>query len=210
MAQQALFKRAKCMAMSGDINGALNELRKFAVDPLRRAASQAVLQLAIIWLAMNRVPETLDVLSKNREYLEAMLAKDPANGPAHSLHCCAIIKRSLCESGKLRKPGPSSKVCSKWECNAPKRRKRRTDIGQCFKEEGVLRLEAAHKLEPRQKRQKKAKCTKSSTKAINRFAMRWRISKVRPSRSRPTPLYKKFDAVCFTKPPGGLASSAAM
>src|SRR5262249_52358605 len=45
---QALFERARVMAMQGDPNGAMNELRRFTQEPLVKApiAPMAVLRLA--------------------------------------------------------------------------------------------------------------------------------------------------------------------
>ena len=78
----AMFERAKCITLAGDMNTGVNELRKFTADPLRRTpvAPQAVLQLATYLRTQNKPNEAVDLFVKNREFLESSLAKDQENG----------------------------------------------------------------------------------------------------------------------------------
>src|SRR5262245_21774647 len=72
---QALFERAKCIAQAGDPNQAINELRRFTTDPLRKSppAPMALLQLATLLRAQNKAAEAADVLAKGREFHEPAL-----------------------------------------------------------------------------------------------------------------------------------------
>lgn len=76
---QALFERAKCIGQVGDVNAAINELRRFTTDPLRASpvAPLAQLQLATLLRGQNKAKEAVDLLAKAREQYEPLLGKDP-------------------------------------------------------------------------------------------------------------------------------------
>ena len=80
----AAFERAKCIAMAGDMNTGINELRKFTNDPLRQSsvAPQAILQLATYLRMQNKLPDAVEVFAKNREPLEGPLSKAGDKGAA--------------------------------------------------------------------------------------------------------------------------------
>jgi tetratricopeptide (TPR) repeat protein len=78
---QAVMERAKVLAQSNDINGAINEFRKFATqDGLKTApvAPMALLNLATLLRSQNKAAEAADVLAQARQAHEANLQKDPA------------------------------------------------------------------------------------------------------------------------------------
>src|ERR1700686_1834604 len=83
----ATFERAKCITQAGDMNTGINELRKFTNDPLKQTppAPQAILQLATYLRTQNKAPEAVEVFVKNRDFLEAMLAKDPEKDKAATM-----------------------------------------------------------------------------------------------------------------------------
>ena len=73
---QAVLERAKCIAYSGDKNGAINELRRFTQDPLRQntqVASIAVLQLAVLLREQNKAEEAANLLAEARQRYEPAL-----------------------------------------------------------------------------------------------------------------------------------------
>lgn len=74
----AVFERAKCMARSGDVNGAVNELNRFQADPLKNApvAPLALLRLSSLLRAQNKPAEAAVVLEKCRAQFEAPLQND--------------------------------------------------------------------------------------------------------------------------------------
>src|SRR5205823_2456567 len=76
----AVFERARCLAQAGDVNGAINELRRFGSPPLKNApiAPMADLRLATLLRGQNKAAEAVTVLAASRQAHEANLAKDPA------------------------------------------------------------------------------------------------------------------------------------
>jgi TolA-binding protein len=78
---QAVFERAKCQALAKDVNGAINELRRFNNDPVLKQAPvtpMALLHLATLLRGQNKANEAADVLNGCRQQHEANLQKDPA------------------------------------------------------------------------------------------------------------------------------------
>src|SRR5262249_24534937 len=75
---QAVFERARCLALSGDKNGAINEFRRFTNDPLKSAAIAPLghLQLAILLREQNKAAEAAKVLEDCRKRYEKTLAQD--------------------------------------------------------------------------------------------------------------------------------------
>jgi tetratricopeptide (TPR) repeat protein len=79
-APQAIFERAKVMALQNDVGGAMNELRRFTVDPLRKTtiAPLALLHLATIQRGQNRPGDAVATLDAGRKAHEDALTRDPA------------------------------------------------------------------------------------------------------------------------------------
>src|SRR5262249_24108108 len=63
---QPIFERAKVLAAQGDVNGAVNELRRFTNDPLRnsRPGPLAVVQLATFLRGQNKAADAVAVLAQ--------------------------------------------------------------------------------------------------------------------------------------------------
>src|SRR6185437_6614068 len=74
---QAHFERAKVLARSKDINGAVNELRRFLNDPLKNApvAPMALLHLATLLRGQNNPQEAAKILAQCRQQHEQNLLK---------------------------------------------------------------------------------------------------------------------------------------
>ncbi len=81
-APTALMERARCLALLGDVNGAINELNRFQSDPLRSAAVAplAVLRLSALLRAQNRPAEAAKACAACRALHEPNLLKDPDRG----------------------------------------------------------------------------------------------------------------------------------
>jgi len=75
---QAVLERAKTMAAMGDKAGAMNELRKFTVDPLLAspAAPAAVVYLATLLREQNKAEEGSTLINLVRQRHDAALSKD--------------------------------------------------------------------------------------------------------------------------------------
>jgi TolA-binding protein len=75
---QAIMERARCMALAGDRGGAMNELRRFATQPLQSSsvAPMALLRLATLHREQNQPVEAAKVLDEARKKHEAALAGD--------------------------------------------------------------------------------------------------------------------------------------
>lgn len=150
----ATFERAKCISNAGDMNTGINELRKFTADPMRQTpvAPQAILQLTAYLRAQNKAPEAADVLAKNRDFLEAMLTKDQEKGPMLTALLRYHHGVSLRESGKLPEARALFESVIKLGQQRPEATEAALRIGQCLKDEGQQRLDAARKLRPSAKK----------------------------------------------------------
>ncbi len=145
---QAVFERAKCMALMGDMNGAVNELRRFTNEPFKQYtqyAPMALIQLATYLRAQNRATEAVDVLARAREAHEANLSKDPARA-----YWIGLMRYhqgvALREAGKLPEARALFDTVIKTAGNRPEANEAALRIGQCLKDEGRQRLDAAAKL----------------------------------------------------------------
>ena len=145
---QATFERGKCITQAGDINTGINEMRRFTTDPLRQSpvAPQAVLQLATYLRTLNRAAEAADVLARNRDYLEALLAKDPNQGPALSALLRYHHGVALREVGKLPEARALFEAAVKVGGQRPEAVEAALRIGQTLKDDGQIKLEAARKM----------------------------------------------------------------
>jgi tetratricopeptide (TPR) repeat protein len=76
---QAVFERARCLALAKDVNNAMNELRRFNNDPLKKAtvAPMALLHLSTLLRTQNKPVEAAAVIDQCRKDHEAQLLGDP-------------------------------------------------------------------------------------------------------------------------------------
>jgi TolA-binding protein len=146
---QATFERAKCVTNIGDMNQGINELRRFTTDPFRQTpvAPQAVLQLATYLRAQNKPAEAVDVLAKNRDFLEQMLNKDAARAKPMIAKLRYHHGVALREAGKLPEARAQFDSVIKLDPKLLEATESALRIGQCLKDEGVQRLEAALKVQ---------------------------------------------------------------
>ena len=78
-AAQAKMENAKCLSLTGDKGGAINELRQFTQDPWQSspAAPFALLALATLLREQNQFQPAADILATARQKHEPALQKDP-------------------------------------------------------------------------------------------------------------------------------------
>ena len=143
---QAVFERARCLARANDVNGAVNELRRFTGAPLRDAAvaPMANLRLATLLRRQNKAAEAVKVLADCRQAHEASLLKDPARAgwvPLLQYHQGLALK----ESGKLAEARQILEGVVRSYPNAPEAVEAALRNGQCLKDEGVQKVELARK-----------------------------------------------------------------
>ncbi|HEV3082246.1 MAG TPA: tetratricopeptide repeat protein, partial [Gemmataceae bacterium] len=146
-APQAIMERARCTVQMGDLNGGMNELRRFTQDPLKSnpAAPMGVLQLAGYLRSQNKAQEAADLIAQCRQQHEANLTKDPARSawvPLLQYHQAVALQ----EAGKLPDARQILDGVIKQYPNAPEALEAIVHTGQC------LRDESAHKLEDARKR----------------------------------------------------------
>jgi cellulose synthase operon protein C len=143
----ALIERAKCMAQTGDVNGAVNQLREFTRDPLQKTpvAPMALVQLATLLRGQNNPAEAVNVLAKGRQQYEQELLKDPerANWAAVLQYHHGVALR---EAGKFPEARAAFDLIVKQAPNRPEALEAGLRWGQCLKEEGAGKLAAARKL----------------------------------------------------------------
>jgi TolA-binding protein len=79
-AAQATFERAKVLALARDVGNAVNELKRFAAEPLKKSAvaPMALLHLSTLLRGQNRLAEAATVLGDCRKEHEEALLRDPA------------------------------------------------------------------------------------------------------------------------------------
>ncbi|MBL8794849.1 MAG: tetratricopeptide repeat protein [Planctomycetia bacterium] len=154
LAPQAVFERAKTIHQAGDRNQAMNELRKFAADPLKNApvAPMAMLQLATLLREQNSpqalnpkiAEEAVNVLAAARQQYEGALAKDPERAGWATLlayHHGAALR----EAGKLAEARAVFDQVAKNGGNRPEANDAVLRAGQCLQQEGMLKLADARK-----------------------------------------------------------------
>ncbi len=78
LASVAMFEKANCRVIAGDIGGAINELNRFRNDPLKSTpiAPLAVIRQATLMLAQNRAADAAKTLADCRQQHEAALNGD--------------------------------------------------------------------------------------------------------------------------------------
>jgi TolA-binding protein len=142
----AVLERAKCLAQAGDVNGAVNELRRFDGDPLRAApvAPMALLQLATYLRGQNKAAEAADVLARCRQQYEPGLQKDPARAgwvPLLQYHHGLALK----EAGKRNEARAVLDLVIRQSAGRPEAAEAALRWGQSLKDDGVQKVEAARK-----------------------------------------------------------------
>jgi TolA-binding protein len=145
---QAVFERARVIALQNDIGGAMNELRRFTSDQKLKdsaIAPMALLRLSALLRSQNQAAQAADVLDKGRQAYEANLAKDPARAAWVALlqyHHGLALK----EAGKLPEARQVFDLVVKNNANRPEAIEAGLRYGQTLKDEGLLRIDAARKL----------------------------------------------------------------
>ncbi len=142
----AIFERAKCQALMGDPNGAMNELNRFNGDPLKNApiAPLALLRLADLQRSQGKAAEAADLLAKTRAQHEAALLKDPARAdwaPLLQYQQGLALK----EAGKLAEARAIFEALARQFAGKPEAAQGAWRAGQCRKEEALARLDAPRK-----------------------------------------------------------------
>jgi TolA-binding protein len=143
---QAVLERAKCIAQGGDVNGAVNELRRFTNDPLKQAsvAPLAVLELATLLRSQNQAAQAAEVLNQCRQQHEANLQKDPARAGWVALlqyHQGVALR----EAGKRPEARGILDQVVKQAAGRPEAFEAALRWGQCLREEGEQKVDAARK-----------------------------------------------------------------
>jgi TolA-binding protein len=144
---QAVLERAKCIAQAGDVNGCINELRRFTNDPALKpapVAPLALLELATLLRSQSKAAEAADVLDKGRKEYEPALQKDPARA-----YLVALLEYhqgvALREAGKRSEARTVLDLAMKQAAGRPEAFEAALRWGQCLKEEGQQKLDAGRK-----------------------------------------------------------------
>src|SRR5262249_54038587 len=143
---QALIERAKCLAQLGEVNPAVNELRKFTEEPLRNTpvAPVALVHLATLLRGQKNPAEAAAVLAKGRQQYDPALSKDPGRAGWVALlqyHHGVALR----EAKKFAEARAVLDLVIKQSAR-PEAAEAALRWGQCLKEEGEEKLEAARKL----------------------------------------------------------------
>jgi TolA-binding protein len=168
LAPTAIFERARVLSQTGDVNGAINELRRFTNDPLKAApvAPLAVLHLATLLRAQNKPQEAADALANCRQAHEANLSKDPARAGWVVLltyHHGVALR----EAGKRADARQVLDQVIKNAGDRPEAAEAALRSGQSLKDDGLLKIaEAQKKLAGNLKPEEQAAATKQLDEGI--------------------------------------------
>ncbi len=144
---QATFERAKCLAQQKDVNGAVNELRRFTnQDPLKNSitAPMAVLELATLLRGQNQAQQAADVLAQARQQWEAKLQADPAHAAWVTLlqyHHGVALR----EAGKRAEARAIFDQVVKAAPDRPEAADAALRFGQCLRDDGQQKIADASK-----------------------------------------------------------------
>jgi TolA-binding protein len=143
---QAIFERAKVLAQANDVNGAINELRRFTNDPLKSAsiAPTAVLRLATLLRGQNQSQQAADVLNQCRQQHENALRTDPTRADWVVLlqyHHGVALK----EAGKRAEARAVFDQIVQQSPDRPEAAEAALRWGQTLKDDGLNKIEAAKK-----------------------------------------------------------------
>src|SRR5262249_30817933 len=143
---QAVFERGKVLAQANDVNGAINELRRFTGDPLKAApvAPLAVVRLAALLRGQNQAQQAADLLNQCRQQHESALAKDSARSDWVVLlqyHYGLALK----EAGKRAEARAIFDQIIQQAPNRPESADAALRWGQALKEDGLKKIETARK-----------------------------------------------------------------
>jgi TolA-binding protein len=143
---QAVFERAKVLAQSNDVNGAINELRRFTNDPLKAApvSPLAVLRLATLLRGLNQAQQAADALNACRQQHEAAMRGDPARAEWVALlqyHHGVALK----EAGKRNEARALFAQLIQQAPQRPESGEAALRWCQELKEEGLRKVEAVRK-----------------------------------------------------------------
>jgi tetratricopeptide (TPR) repeat protein len=141
----AALERAKCLALTGALDPALRNLRRFTVEPLTRSpvAPLAVLQLATLLRGQeNKTDEVIRLLTRCRQEHELALAKDSARAgwvPLLQYHHAVVLR----EAGRQPEARALFERILKEHPDRPVTAEAALRLGQCLYEEGWPKVEAA-------------------------------------------------------------------
>lgn len=140
----AVFERARCIADTGDVNGAINELTRFQNDPLRQApvAPLAWLRLAALVRAQGKPADAVKILEQCRAQYEGALLKDAARAgwaPLVQYHLGVALR----DSGKLADAATVFEGITKQFAARPEALDAAWRLGQCRREAAQDKLQLA-------------------------------------------------------------------
>ena len=135
------------MAMAKDINGAMNELRRFTNDPLKNApiAPMAQVHLATLYRSQNRPQDAVTLLAQTRQSYETALQNDPkraALGAADAIPSRRRAARSGQDGGSASAVRADRQAIGRI---VPKRWTPALRPGQCLKEDGQTKIDRGPK-----------------------------------------------------------------
>ncbi len=142
----AVFERAKCLVLLGDVPTAVAELNRFQADPLRgtTVAPMAVLRLSVLMRAQKKPADAAALWAQARPAHEATLAKDPARRdwiPMLQYEHALALK----ESGKAAEAAALFDAVAKQFVGRPEAANALWRGVQCRREKLMADLDAARK-----------------------------------------------------------------
>lgn len=140
-AAQAKMENAKCAALAGDKNGAINELRQFTQDPWQNTptAPYAVMALATLLREQNQFQPAADALAAARQKHEPALQKDPDRLAMLRYHHGIALQ----EAGKLADARQALDTIAQLVPNKPIAAEAALRSAQCRVAEGRKLIETA-------------------------------------------------------------------
>jgi TolA-binding protein len=145
-AAQAIFERAKVMALQRDPNGAMNELRRFANDPLSKSpiAPMALLHLATLQRGQNRFADAAKTLEDCRKAHDEALRNDKTRaawGPILLYHHATALR----EAGQFSDARTRFEELSRATGDTPEIFESAYRMAQCEREASEKKIAEARK-----------------------------------------------------------------
>ena len=165
----AVMERARCLALLGDIGGAMNEYNRFNQDPLQKSsvAPMAVLRLVSMMRSQNRAQDAVNLMVQARTRYESTLQKDSTRADWVAMiqieHALALK-----DLGKVGEARPIFESVAKQFEKRPEGLTALWRAAQCKREELQTALAAAHAmpLKPGVKPEELAAATKTIDEGI--------------------------------------------
>jgi TolA-binding protein len=147
---RAVIERARCLALLDSPQAAIDELQRFATDPVLKTASVAplaLLELGVLFRKQNKPEEAAKVLEECRRQHEPAMQRDVANPERVTWLALIVFQQGLAlrEAGKLPNARDAFDAFIRLFPNRPDLPEAVLLRGQCLRDEAMVKVEDGKK-----------------------------------------------------------------